>query len=67
MRVKTDRRCFVDNMLRESGDIFDYSGKLADWMTPVDQDGNPIQADEGKPKRKPKTQDREVSETASAE
>lgn len=36
-KVKAKARCFIDNALREAGDVFDYSGEPTSCMEVVEE------------------------------
>lgn len=46
MRVKAKTKVFVDNILRQEGDVFDYAGPENENLDEVDKDGNVIEQPE---------------------
>jgi len=37
MKVRVNKLCFVGGARRKPGDVIEYTGKLSDWMEPVDE------------------------------
>lgn len=47
-RFKAKVKVFVDNIIRNEGDVFDYNGPENDNLEEVDKDGNVIDSSKSK-------------------
>jgi hypothetical protein len=46
-------KCFIDNTIREEGEVFEYNGPEIEILTPVDADGGDEQVAAEPERRKP--------------
>lgn len=56
MRVRTSQKCFVDNTIRDAGDVFEYNGPKVEYFECLDQAGsdseiNGVESERRKPGR----------------
>lgn len=52
MRVKATEKCFVDNSIRQAGEVFEYTGDLYPFMELIDEVNTDRQALAADPERR---------------